>query len=439
MINEMIEKWYRTNEDEVVSLADKIWAKPEASLEEFQACANVADFLEKQGFRVQTFHCCDENQQPNTVVAEWGNGTPVIGILGEYDALLGLGQDATPYHSPKSGYGHGCGHNLMCPACASAASAAKEAMKTEKRSGTIRFIACPAEEVGVGKLDLMKKGVFDGLECCMAWHPAGYDLTPFEGVLQALTVLKFDFFGEPAHAALSPELGRSALDAAELLNIGVQFLREHVTSDVRIHYVFLNGGDRPNIVPAYASLQYYVRAKDELSCKGVVERVRRIAEGAAIMTDTKMSMETQIESSETCIIHSFNRFLFETAKKVPLIEYTREEKEFAAVLYRNILGKEPEEEILPGGLKEPTGHDIPAMGSTDVGRVTKMIPTARLFGLGILKDIPTHHWGVTASVGMSIGHKAALFAGQALAQAAYEISCRPDQIAVWRKELESKK
>ena len=437
-MNEKIQEWYGKNGKRLTELIDKIWSKPEASLEEYEACRNVADFLKGEGFSVKTFNCCGEGERPNTVVADWGSGSPVIGILGEYDALLGLGQDAVPIRSERPGYGHGCGHSLMSPAGAGAVCAARAVMEAEHLPGTLRFIACPAEEIGKGKIYLMEKGVFDGLDCCMAWHPAGYDATPFEGVLQALAGMRFEFFGEAAHAALSPELGKSALDAAELMNIGVQFLREHVTPDVRIHYIYLNGGDRPNIVPSYASLQYYIRAKDMKGNEAVIERVKRIAQGAALMTDTQVKWETEIKSPETCILHSFNRFLYQAMEKIPPVRYTGEEKAFAGELYRNIMGREPEGEILPEGIREPGGTEIPAMGSSDVGCVTKAVPTGRIFGLGILKDIPTHHWGVTATAGMSIGYKASLFAGQALAQAAYEIAVTPSLIDGFKEELRGK-
>lgn len=437
-MNDEIRKWYEEFEAAVTGLAAQIWSHPEASMEEFEACRNVEAFLRRQGFAVETFHCCDGEKEPNTVVATWGSGKPVIGILGEYDALFGLGQEAAPEHAPKEGYGHGCGHSLMCPACAGAVSAARRAMEAENLSGTLRFIACPAEEIGKGKIFLKEKGVFDGLDCCMAWHPAGYDATPFEGVLQALIGMEFEFFGEAAHAAISPELGRSALDAAELMNVGVQFLREHVTGDVKIHYVYTNGGDRPNIVPSYASLQYYIRAKDMKTAGDVTRRVENIARGAAMMTDTEAKWTLQMQSPETCIVHGFNEFLYRVLEEIPPVEYTEEERGFAAELYRNIMGREPEGDILPMGIKRPTGKDIPAMGSSDVGCVTKLIPTGRIFGLGILRDIPTHHWGVTATAGMSIGYKAALFAGRALAQAAYEIAASPSVTDGWKEELKRK-
>lgn len=437
-MNEAIGKWYEQYADQTIALAKALWEDPELAMEEFHACALTADFLRKQGFSVETFHCRDEGVPPNTVVATWGSGKPVIGIMGEYDALPGLGQDAVPYPSRREGSGHGCGHCLMTPACSSAAAALKAALEAEHLPGTIRFIAAPAEEGGMGKVHLMKRGVFEGLDCCMAWHPMDYDITPYEGVLQAMAQLKFEFFGKAAHAAVCPEQGRSALDAAELMNVGVQYLREHVPDDVRIHYSYLAAGERPNIVPDYAALSYYVRGKNIAVVDQIVERVKKVAQGAAIMTETRTECTHLGSMTETCIINGFNQFLYQSASKIPRVEYTAQEHAFADTLYENIIGKKPTCEVLPAALAAPTGVERHVPGSTDAGCVTKSVPTGRLFGLGIVRGIPAHHWGVTASVGMSIGHKAALFAGKALAQCGYDIVKNPAVLDTWWEELRTK-
>ena len=434
----VIADWYRQHGDEVKGLAEALWEHPEISEEEYFACAQTKRFLEDKGFRVETFHHKDDTRAPNTVVATAGSGKPVIGFYGEYDALPGLGQEAVPYECPREGAGHGCGHCLMTPACASAAAAAYAAMVKDGLPGTVKFVATPAEEIAEGKPWLFAKGVFDDMDCCLSWHPTPWDLAPAEGVLQAINTYKVEFFGKAAHAAISPEAGRSALDAAEMMNIGVQYLREHVPDDVRIHYVYLAAGERVNIVPEYAATQYCIRGRDMEEVESVSRRVMDCAAGAALMAGVKEKHTLLLANSETVILHSFNRFLYECAAAVPALEYTAEEDEFAKELYRNINGKDCRENPLPRLLEAPTGVEEHYTGSTDAGYLTKTVPTARLYGLGVIRDTPGHHWGVTASVGTSIGRKASVYVGQCLAQCAYETALHPEHIDEWKKELKEK-
>lgn len=437
-MNRSIEKWYDKYSDDVIGLAKEIWSNPEPLMEEYNSCAKTVEFLEKQGFDVMAYHCQDKNREPNTIVATWGSGKPVIGIMGEYDALKGMGQEDVPYHKSKPGFGHGCGHNLIAPAAASAAAAAKAAIEAEGLTGTIKFLGCPAEEGGSGKLYMVRDGLFDDIDCCMFWHPKGCDIIPYESILQAISNMTFEFYGVPAHAAASPELGRSALDAAELMNVGIQYLREHIPEDSRIHYSYLAAGDRPNIVPEYASLYYYVRSKDIEANKELIERVKKVARGAAMMTETEVKITLNSMCPDTFIVTSFNDFLYNSAAKVPKFEYTEKEEEYAKTLYKNALGEEPAGSVLFTGLDKPTGITNRIPGSTDAGFVTYKIPTSRLFGLGIIKDVPMHHWAVTSTVGMSIGFKAALFAGKAIAQCAYDICKSPEVVETWWEELRSK-
>lgn len=436
ILHPAIQVWYDVHSGAVEELAQNIWANPEVAMEEFSACQAVSSFLTLQGFSVKTYHCRDKNLPANTVEATAGSGFPIIGIYGEYDALPGLGQEAVPRPAPIPGCGHGCGHSLMTPAGASAAAAAWKAMREENLPGTIRFIACPAEETGEGKPYLFQRGAFNGLDCCLAWHPMGHDLTPFEGELQALASYRFEFFGQAAHAAQNPDMGRSALDAAELMNVGIQYLREHVPPDVRIHYSYLSAGDKPNIVPAYAALHYMIRARDTRHNEEVIARVKEVARGAAIMTGVEMRDTLLSSTTETCIVHGFNRFLYEAAQAVPPLSYSASEEDFARELYACVCGPCPADfDPLPKSLVPPAGRAVPMTGSTDAGPLTKIIPTARLFGLGVVKGIPGHHWGVTACAGSGIGRKAAVFAGKALAQCTLEIARHPEQIALWKEEL----
>ena len=437
--NPQVAQWFQDHAETVMDLAKALWEEPEISMEEYRACQRTKEFMEAQGFRVETYHCRYPDRPANTVVAEAGEGSPVIGFYGEYDALPGLGQEAVPYRAPKEGAGHGCGHCLMTPACASAAAAAYAAMEAEGLPGTIRFIACPAEETVEGKPWLFRHGAFDGLDCCLSWHPTPYDLMPAEGVLQAASSYRFEFSGTAAHAAISPEAGRSALDAAELMNVGVQYLREHLTSDVRINYTYLNTGGPANVIPEYAATHYIVRARDMKKVEETAERVKACCEGAALMAGVQGKCTQLLANSETVIVHSFNRFLYEAILAVPPIQYDAQDQAFAQQLHESVFGPDAgSEDPLPKGVDPPTGKDDYYTGSTDAGYLTKVVPTARLFGLGIVRDLPGHHWGVTASVGSGIGRKAAVQVGKVLAQCAVETARHPERIEEWKQELHDK-
>ena len=208
----------------------------------------------------------------NTVYAKWGSGKPVIGILGELDSLKGLGQENVPYYSPVPGCGHGCGHNLIAGCGAAAASSLKFAAEREDLSGTIIYVGCPAEETLDGKVWLAKWGYFDDMDVCLMWHPGGHELKFAGYTNMALTSILFEYFGKTAHGVRAWN-GRSALDACELMNIGVNYLREHMTPECSIHYVYEDGGDMPNVVPEHASVFYYIRSRDEEN-RELVERVK---------------------------------------------------------------------------------------------------------------------------------------------------------------------
>lgn len=426
-MNSTVEQWYAAHRARVDRLATDIFEHPETAAQEAFACRATAAFLEEFGFAVQKITVPPAAVE-NGVVAKWGGGKPVIGILGEYDALPGLGQDAVPYRSPRPGPGHGCGHCLMNAGCASGAAALKAAMEAEGLPGTIVYLACPAEEGLSGKVHMLADGWFDGIDLCIAWHDGG----PFrvaEHVNQAMVSVEFLFRGKTAHAACSPQEGRSALDAAQLMNMGVEFLREHVEDAVRVHYVFGGGGERPNVVPDYASLKYYVRSYDRQSVDAVFRRVCDIAKGAALMTGTQASYRLVGGGYEPLLNFTLNRALYGAAQKVPDIVYDAGDQAFARELYRNYNGAEAPEQldlgdraavygacgVLPTHFCKLLGHGWPEFGSTDVNDVSQVIPTVQLFGGGVM-GVGGHSWGVTASSGSPAGRKAAVQAGKYIAQ-----------------------
>lgn len=438
-MNIYISEWYEKYSNEVTELAKKIWEASETAMEEYKSCKMTAEFMEKHGFKVKTFNCCDSTKEPNTVVAEWGNGSPVIGFIGEYDSLPGMGQAVSPKREPIEGNGQGCGHSLMSPSCGSAAIALKAAMEAEGLKGTIKFFGCPAEETVEGKMHMVREGVFDGLDCCLAWHPQGRKLQIRENIQNSLTNMKVEFFGTSAHAAAAPEQGRSALDACELMNVGVNYLREHTEPTTRIHYSYLSAGEKPNVIPRYAALHYFIRTKDLKSNHEMFERVAKCAQGAAIMTETDYKITINAMVSGCIQISDFNQFFYESAAKVPPLTYTEEEMAFARELFTNMYEREPEEneEIIATELIAPTHEHVNAPGSTDVGYVTRMTPTSRMVGLGMITGTPMHSWGAVAAVGHPIGLKSAVYAGKCQAQCGYDIVKNPDVIKGWRKDLDA--
>lgn len=439
MLNKTIEQWFKENADSVDSLAREIWEYREEPHHEFNSCKANADYLRARGFEVTTFNARHDDAPDTAIVAKFGSGHPVVGIYGEYDALPGLGQDPVPERSPREGYGHGCGHNLMAAGTTSAVCAAKEAMVKEGLKGTIVYIGCPAEEGGAGKMYMLRDGYFDILDCLLGWHPRTNDLAVQEKLQMTMGHAVIEFHGVASHAAVDPEHGRSALDACELMNVGVNYLREHCTDDVRIHYTYLSAGERPNVVPAYAALDYYFRSRDLESCHELLERIKKVAYGAAMMTETTCDFKVDFLHSGCQPLDSFNTFLYESAKKAPPLVYTDAEKQFGATLSKNVTGKDVDpEDALPYKLAEPFHKFYFASGSTDVGCVTYKIPTARIYGLGVPRCMTMHSWGVVASAGSSVGFKAARYAGSILAQCAYDIFRDPDKVQTFKAELEER-
>lgn len=442
-MNEEIKKWFEENCESVIDLTYDLWSHPELAYFEHYGCEAVAAFMRKEGFNVkkvaaEAFE--DAKVKPNCVIATWGEGKPVIGILGELDSLPSLGQEAVPYRKPISGPGHGCSHNLMGGGCVAAAAALKAAMEKEGLRGTVKLVDCPAEEAGDGKVRLAKKGVFSDMDVCLSYHPDNscFSFDPWE--CMAIVCLDIEFHGIAAHAAMAPWSGRSALDAAELMNIGVQYLREHITPDCSLHYVYCDGGAAPNIVPDHASLDYYVRAADE-HLDDLLRRVIQIAKAAALMTDTEMEWHIKNATSGFISNVTLNNVVYDAARKIPKLAFSEEDYDFARTIYRNATGKEPPEEseqLISTVLKAPCDETVFEAGSTDVGDVSHIVPVMHLKGGGRVLGLPSHHWTVTATAGMSIGQKAMLYSYQILAQAGYDMVKDPRLIVAVRKEFQEK-
>lgn len=430
-MNYWLQEWYEHNEKRIYDLMQDIWEHPELSMKEYYATETIGKIMEADGFRTEYHdaeHFDDPNARPNTVIATWGSGKPVIGIIGELDALPGLGQKAVPYRDPIPGPGHGCGHNLMSAGAAGAAMAIKYAMEKEKLPGTVQLIETPAEEIGSGKALLAKNGVFSGLDMALMWHPFQIPIHFQRFTSLAIYGITFEFKGKGAHASAQPWNGRSALDALQLMNMGIEFLREHVDPDIWMHYYIKDGGVAPNIVPDHASADYLLRGPDGDVITGTFDRMINVAKGAALMTDTEMKYT--VTSAGQCFYmnRALHKYVYEASKKVPPLTYTAEEYEYGRKLMESVTGKpapEDNDKVLITKVL-PYTDDVRQQGCcTDAAEMSHFCPTIHFWGGGRLLGMPSHHWCVTSVMGMSIGQKAGMYAYKILAQAGYDALTNP--------------
>lgn len=405
--------------------ADYIFRHPELSLKEEKSSRRLAEFLESEGFSVSLGLAGFET----AFLAQWGEGEPVIGFLAEYDALPGLGQKPVPEKSPvpdqTPGPGHGCGHNLLGTACAGAACALKDRMEAEGIKGTVRVYGCPAEEIVVGKIRMNEKGVFDDLSAAVTWHPFDRNRVSFD-IWQAQDIKNYKFYGTAAHASKHPEMGRSALDAAELMNVGVNYLREHVADDVRMHYTYTNTDGPANIVPPFASTNYFIRSNKWERTKDASERVDDCARGAATMTGTRVEIERVTCNKEMKVNRTLAEIFYEEMAKIPVPAYTEEETAFAEEISKEA-GLD-NHGVLFTGLEPLEDEPVPLAIGTDVSDVSHTVPTVMLSAACMCKETPLHHWAATAQAGMSIGQKGMLYAAECMAAGAYRLATEPELI-----------
>ncbi|MFQ6037653.1 MAG: amidohydrolase, partial [Candidatus Aminicenantales bacterium] len=394
----------------------------------------LADVLEDEGFRVTR----GVAGLPTAFVAAYGSGGPVIGILAEYDALPGLSQDSVPFRKPllEGGAGHGCGHNLFGAGSLGAALALKEVMEKYGLSGTLRLYGCPAEEDVGGKLIMAREGVFDDLDACLAWHPSYETRVDVEGT-QAIDDLEVEFFGKAAHAAFDPWMGRSALDAVEMMDFGINLLREHVRPTVRIHYVITEGGKVPNVVPEHARAWVWVRDSHRKGVKAVVSRVEKIVEGAALATGTTFKIHFKSSTPEMLVNLRGAKLMQKNLEMVGPPSYTEEELAFARRIQKEagVTEKGMTPEISP--LKEPPEN--PEGGSTDVAEVSWITPTLNLSTACAPSGIPWHSWAVVASSRHSIGHKGMIQAAKVMALTALDLLTDRKALEEVKKEFNEKK
>ena len=427
--------------DQVEGLAEEnrqiamdLWEYSEIALQEERSAELLASYLESEGFQIER----GVSGMPTAFVASWGHGRPIIGILAEYDALPGVGNAAVPERSPREDgvtSGQGCGHNLFGAASATGAVALKRTMGKVGISGTVRFFGSPAEETVVGKVFMAREGLFDDMDAVLDWHPSDETKTRNDPG-QAMNSFTVEFFGQAAHGAYDPWNGRSALDGVELLNYGVNMMREHIEPTARIHYVIPNGGDAPNVVPEYAKVWYYVRDLNRESVEGYYQRILKIAEGAALATGTTHEV-TLITGVHECLM---NRPIQEAIQANLELAgdagFTTEDQAFGKKLQRFL---EIEEEGFVGEVQPLKDEIEPATGgSTDVCEVSFIAPQAGFSIATAAAGIPWHSWATTACHGTSAGVKGAQAAARVLALTGIDLLTDPDLLAAAKKDFQER-
>lgn len=425
-------RWIEGHQEEVIALSDAVWRVAELGLHEHESARMQAEMLAAAGFRVEM----GVAKMPTAFVASWGSGQPVVALLGEYDALPGTSNKPVPRPDPVAAgaAGHACGHNLLGVAAVAAAIAVKDEMLARGLPGTVRYYGCPAEENAGGKGFMVKAGLFGDVDAALTWHAGPVNSVRMNSSL-AVVHTKFHFTGRTAHAAANPEMGRSALDAVELMNVGVNYLREHVIPEARIHYVTTNGGGEPNVVPGEAESWYYVRAPRLGQQREVQARIMKIAEGAAMMTETSLATKYTGSCANVVPNEPLARALDRNLRRVGPPAFDAADIAWVEEMAGHYPPGQREgmlRRFAQAGLDlgdvqlhdsiAPFSADKTAMpGSTDVGDVSWVTPTAQFTTACYPLGASGHSWQITAASGMGIGHKGMLTAAKVLALTALDV------------------
>ena len=445
--------------DLICDVADQIWDFAELSLQEEKSAALYCEVLEKEGFTVEKGIC----NIPTAFSGTYGSGRPVIGILAEYDALSGLSQEAGSLEQKEriaGACGHGCGHNLLGAGALAAALGIKAYLEETGKEGTVALYGCPGEEGGAAKSFMARDGLWKSLDAALTWHPEDVNEVA-TGSSNSCIQVQYKFSGIASHAAGAPEKGRSALDAVELMNIGVQYLREHMSDKARVHYAITDAGGRsPNVVQPRASVLYMVRSNHVAEAVDLQARVDRIAEGAALMTDTTFERQFIDGLSDTVSTFALEQLLYDNYKELGVPSYTEEEHAFADKLAKTYAGSDrvpgvaaandekQKEEVMR--MRAENGHAMNAFlaplyqgeafkaGSTDVGDVSWLTPTAQIHVASWPNGCPGHSWQNVSCDRTEIGHKAAVHAGKVLAAAAIDLFNQPELLKKARAEFEKR-
>ena len=453
-------KYIDENADAFIGVSDRIWEFAELSLKEFRSAALYCEALEQFGFTVEQGLC----GVPTALSGRFGSGRPVIGILGEFDALSGLSQvgGATAQCSAGGETGHGCNHNLLGAGALAAACAVKDFLQRSGSGGTVIFFGCPGEEGGAGKAFMARDGAWRGLDAAITWHP-DYVNCAVSGSCLSCIQKEYRFSGVAAHAAGDADKGRSALDAVELMNIGVQYLREHMPATARVHYAITDGGGvSPNVVQPHAAVLYMVRDHAVSEALRLQERVDKIAQAAAMMTETQLSVRFIDGCSDTVSNRALEQAAHDNLCAVPLPEYSEAERDYARALiasfpvapgplaaeYADVLTPEQinyVNQMTANGTAPINEFVLPLyhservhMGSTDVGDVSWQTPTVQIYTACQAAGSPGHSWQNVSSGKSSLGYKGMLYAGKVLAGLAIDLLTRPELLEQARAEFEEK-
>jgi len=419
------------NRAQLTALSDEVWRYAETALKETKSSKALADFAEQNGFRVTR----GVAGMPTAFVAEFGSGRPVIGIMGEYDALPGISQKAqSSKEALQAGApGHGCGHNLFGVGSLGAALAVKDLIAAGKLNGTIRFFGTPAEEAVGGKIYMLREGVMNGVDVILAWHPADRTEADTRST-QALLDIEVEFRGKAAHAAYDPWNGRSAVDGLEIFTHAVNMMREHIRPTARMHYVIVEGGDVPNVVPERARVWIWLRDLEMKSVEQMYARLRKMAEGAALAADVQSTVALRGGDWNMNVNMTAQRLLHSNLVWLGPLQFSNEEQQFARAIQREagVAEKGLNTEVKPFDANPGPAEG----GSTDVGDISWNFPTINLSVTTAPADAPWHGWPVVACGGMSIGHKGMVYASKALAATMIDLYKNPKAIADIRREFD---
>lgn len=420
--------------DQLCAQSDAIWDTPELGFQEYTAMALQCDLLEQLGFRVEK----NLGGIPTAFSGTWGSGKPVIAFMGEFDALGGLSQKAgipTKDSITPGAPGHGCGHHLLGTGALGGAYAFKEYLRATGKEGTVIYYGCPAEEGGSGKTFMAREGVFDELDCALYWHPGPVNHVGSSTTL-ANYMVRYHFTGIASHASAAPHLGRSALDAMELMNVGAQYLREHLPRNVSFAYAVTDGGGTSlGVVQATAEVKYIIRGPKVAMVQAAYERINKIAQGAALMTETQVEILFEKACSEQLINQNMNDVLQANLEAVPLPEITEEDLSFAQSM-RESTGRP----IKPGS--SPVSHRVSPRkfevtldyASGDLGDVSKICPAGEIMAATWAMGTPGHSWQVVSQGKAPLAHKGMLYAAKVLAGAAIDLINDPDKLAAAQAE-----
>ncbi len=443
-------------QEKLEKLSSEIWDYAELKFAEKKSASAMETFLREEGFEVTT----GLGEIETAYSASYGQGHPVIGILGEFDALSGLSQQADVAEKKEregTVCGHGCGHHLLGTAGIGAALEIRDYLKETGKSGTVVFFGCPGEEGGSGKAYMARAGAFDNLDVILSWHPGGANAV-MTGSFQANCQVYYRFKGTSSHAASAPHLGRSALDAVELMNVGVNYMREHMETTDRIHYAVLDtGGTSPNVVQGKAEVLYLIRSTDSEKVKGLYERVCKIARGAALMTETEVDIVFDKACSNVISNSVLENLLYESMKRVGVPEYTDEDIAYAKkfrdtmdpavlkndlafsglpALTRKKAVKAIEEKYIADFIIDHVHQDVDLPGSSDVGDASHVAPCAQFVGACYAAGTPAHSWQMVAQGKSPMAFKGMMFAADVLADAAVRIIDDPEIAARAREEFD---